>query len=65
MKCRESADHLSCASADVPKIKGTNLLAYRAPHFHVTDPMDYMDVLCLQENALFVMTDSGIANNSQ
>jgi UDP-N-acetylglucosamine 2-epimerase (non-hydrolysing) len=31
----------------------------RGPDLQVTDPVDYMDVLCLQKNALFVMTDSG------
>jgi len=40
------------------KLKELNLPA-KAPDFHVTDPVDYMDVLCLQKNALFVMTDSG------
>jgi UDP-N-acetylglucosamine 2-epimerase (non-hydrolysing) len=40
------------------KIKELNLPA-KASNFHVTDPVDYMDVLCLQKNALFVMTDSG------
>ena len=40
------------------KLKELNLPA-KGPNFHVTDPVDYMDVLCLQKNALFVMTDSG------
>jgi UDP-N-acetylglucosamine 2-epimerase (non-hydrolysing) len=40
------------------KLKDLNLPA-KGPNFHVTDPVDYMDVLCLQKNALFVMTDSG------
>jgi len=40
------------------KLKELDLPA-KAPDFHVTDPVDYMDVLCLQKNALFVMTDSG------
>jgi UDP-N-acetylglucosamine 2-epimerase (non-hydrolysing) len=43
----------------VQKLKELNLLNDRAPDFHVTDPVDYMDVLCLQKNARFVMTDSG------
>jgi UDP-N-acetylglucosamine 2-epimerase (non-hydrolysing) len=34
-------------------------LPAKAPDFHVTNPVDYLDVLCLQKNALFVMTDSG------
>jgi UDP-N-acetylglucosamine 2-epimerase (non-hydrolysing) len=41
------------------KVKELNLLAERSPAFHVTDPVDYLDVLCLQKNARFVMTDSG------
>jgi UDP-N-acetylglucosamine 2-epimerase (non-hydrolysing) len=41
------------------KLKELSLLTARGEHFHVTDPVDYMDVLCLQKNALFVMTDSG------
>jgi UDP-N-acetylglucosamine 2-epimerase (non-hydrolysing) len=43
----------------VQKLKELNLLSNRAPDFHVTDPVHYMDVLCLQKNARFVMTDSG------
>jgi len=41
------------------KLKDLNLLTTIGPRFHVTDPVDYLDVLCLQKNALFVMTDSG------
>jgi UDP-N-acetylglucosamine 2-epimerase (non-hydrolysing) len=41
------------------KLKEFNLLTERASNFHVVDPVDYMDVLSLQKNALFVMTDSG------
>jgi UDP-N-acetylglucosamine 2-epimerase (non-hydrolysing) len=43
----------------VQKLKEADLLSNRAPDFHVTDPVDYMDVLCLQKNARFTMTDSG------
>jgi UDP-N-acetylglucosamine 2-epimerase (non-hydrolysing) len=43
----------------VQKLKELDLLNDRAPDFHVTDPVDYMDALCLQKNARFVMTDSG------
>jgi UDP-N-acetylglucosamine 2-epimerase (non-hydrolysing) len=43
----------------VQKLKESDLLKDTAPNFHVTDPVDYMDVLCLQKNAWFVMTDSG------
>jgi UDP-N-acetylglucosamine 2-epimerase (non-hydrolysing) len=43
----------------VQKLKELHLLKDKAPDFHVTDPVDYMDVLCLQKNARFVMTDSG------
>jgi UDP-N-acetylglucosamine 2-epimerase (non-hydrolysing) len=43
----------------VQKLKELDLLKDKAPDFHVTDPVDYMDVLCLQKNARFVMTDSG------
>jgi UDP-N-acetylglucosamine 2-epimerase (non-hydrolysing) len=43
----------------VQKLKELDLLNDRAPDFHVTDPVDYMDVLCLQKNARFAMTDSG------
>jgi UDP-N-acetylglucosamine 2-epimerase (non-hydrolysing) len=43
----------------VQKLKELDLLNDIAPDFHVTDPVDYMDVLCLQKNARFVMTDSG------
>ncbi|HYM89909.1 MAG TPA: UDP-N-acetylglucosamine 2-epimerase, partial [Nitrospiraceae bacterium] len=31
----------------------------KTPNLHVTDPVDYIDMLCLQKHALFVMTDSG------
>jgi UDP-N-acetylglucosamine 2-epimerase (non-hydrolysing) len=43
----------------VQKLKELDLLQERTPHFYVTDPVGYMDVLCLQKNAWFVMTDSG------
>ena len=41
------------------KLKDLDLLTQSASDFHVTDPVDYMDVLSLQKNAVFVMTDSG------
>jgi UDP-N-acetylglucosamine 2-epimerase (non-hydrolysing) len=43
----------------VQRLKELDLFNDRAPDFHVTDPIDYADVLCLQKNARFVMTDSG------
>jgi UDP-N-acetylglucosamine 2-epimerase (non-hydrolysing) len=43
----------------VQKLKELDLLRDTPPQFHVTDPVDYLDVLCLQKHALFVMTDSG------
>jgi UDP-N-acetylglucosamine 2-epimerase (non-hydrolysing) len=43
----------------IQRLKQLEILRDREPHFHVTDPVDYLDVLCLQKNALFVMTDSG------
>ena len=43
----------------VQKLKELDLLLDKTPNLHVTDPVDYIDVLCLQKHALFVMTDSG------
>ena len=43
----------------VQKLTELDLLSDRTPNLHVTDPVDYLDVLCLQKHALFVMTDSG------
>jgi UDP-N-acetylglucosamine 2-epimerase (non-hydrolysing) len=43
----------------VQKLKELDLLSNLTPHLHVTDPVDYIDGICLQKHALFVMTDSG------
>jgi UDP-N-acetylglucosamine 2-epimerase (non-hydrolysing) len=43
----------------VQKLKELDLLSDLTPHLHVTDPVDYIDGICLQKHALFVMTDSG------
>lgn len=43
----------------VEKLKEQDLLLDKTPNLHVIDPVDYIDVLCLQKHALFVMTDSG------
>jgi len=43
----------------VQKLKELDLFQKRAPQFHIAEPVDYMDMLCLQSNASFVMTDSG------
>ena len=41
------------------KLKESDLLWDKTSQLHVTDPVDYLDVLCLQKHARFVMTDSG------
>ena len=51
--------HLSCSSQDRAKTERARPPQQITSDFHVTDPVDYMDVLCLQKNARFVMTDSG------
>jgi UDP-N-acetylglucosamine 2-epimerase (non-hydrolysing) len=43
----------------VQKLKKLDLLADKTENIYVIDPVDYIDVLCLQKHALFVMTDSG------
>jgi UDP-N-acetylglucosamine 2-epimerase (non-hydrolysing) len=43
----------------VQKLKELDLLVDKHPNLYVTDPVDYIDVLCLQKDAMFVMTDSG------
>jgi UDP-N-acetylglucosamine 2-epimerase (non-hydrolysing) len=43
----------------VQKLKELDLLSDLTPNLHVTDPVDYIDGICLQKHALFVMTDSG------
>jgi UDP-N-acetylglucosamine 2-epimerase (non-hydrolysing) len=41
------------------KLKELDLLTDNTRNLYVTDPVDYIDVLCLQKHAAFVMTDSG------
>jgi UDP-N-acetylglucosamine 2-epimerase (non-hydrolysing) len=43
----------------IQKLKDLDLLLEKTPNLHVTDPVDYIDVICLQKHAAFVMTDSG------
>jgi UDP-N-acetylglucosamine 2-epimerase (non-hydrolysing) len=43
----------------IQKLKELDLLLDKTPNLYVTDPVDYIDVLCLQKHATFVMTDSG------
>jgi UDP-N-acetylglucosamine 2-epimerase (non-hydrolysing) len=43
----------------VQKLKELDLLADKTENIHVIDLVDYIDMLCLQKHALFVMTDSG------
>jgi len=43
----------------VQKLKELDLLSDLPRNLHVTDPVDYIDGICLQKHALFVMTDSG------
>jgi UDP-N-acetylglucosamine 2-epimerase (non-hydrolysing) len=43
----------------VQKLKELDLLLDKHPNLYVTDPVNYIDVLCLQKHATFVMTDSG------
>lgn len=43
----------------VQKLRESDLLGDSVPGMHITDPVDYLDVLCLQKHARFVMTDSG------
>jgi UDP-N-acetylglucosamine 2-epimerase (non-hydrolysing) len=43
----------------VQKLKELDLLSDLTPNLYVTDPVDYIDGICLQKHALFVMTDSG------
>jgi UDP-N-acetylglucosamine 2-epimerase (non-hydrolysing) len=43
----------------IQKLKELDLLLDKIPNLYVTGPVDYIDVLCLQKHAAFVMTDSG------
>ena len=43
----------------VQQLRELDLLSEKTPDLHVTDPVDYLNVVCLQKHALFVMTDSG------
>jgi UDP-N-acetylglucosamine 2-epimerase (non-hydrolysing) len=43
----------------IQKLKELDLLLDKTPNLYVTDPVDYINVLCLQKHAAFVMTDSG------
>jgi UDP-N-acetylglucosamine 2-epimerase (non-hydrolysing) len=43
----------------VHKLKELDLQSDLTPNLHVTDPLDYIDGICLQKHAAFVMTDSG------
>jgi len=43
----------------VQRLKELDLLVDKTANLHVVDPVDYINVLCLQKHAMFVMTDSG------
>ena len=43
----------------IQKLKELDLLLDNTQNLYVIDPVDYIDVLCLQKHAVFVMTDSG------